>query len=73
MDQLCGEFMADNSTSIAEIRAILRQGARTVTIDGQTVVYDFDELRRELRELMADDDSDKGRRPVATRITLAGF
>ena len=44
-----------------------------MTIDGQTVVYDFDELRRELRELMADDDSNKGRRPVATRITLAGF
>jgi hypothetical protein len=65
--------MADNSTAIADIRAILRQGATTVTIDGQTIVYDFVALRRELRELMADDTADTGRRPVATRITLAGF
>jgi len=63
----------DNATKIADIRAILRAGASTVTVDGQSISYDFDALRRELRELMADDTTDAGRRPVATRINLAGF
>ena len=64
---------ADHSTRIAEIQEILRAGARTVSIDGTTVTYDFDALRRELRLLMADDTNQQGRRPVFGTIYLGGF
>lgn len=65
--------MADHSERIAEIQEILRAGASSVTTDGTTVSYDFDELRRELRQLMAEDDAHKKRRPVAASIYLGGF
>jgi hypothetical protein len=65
--------MADNADRIAEIRAILRGGATTVKTEGVEVSYDFDQLRAELRELMADDDDQRGRRPVASRFNLGGF
>lgn len=43
--------MPDNSAAIAKIEAILNAGATSVTTDGTTVNYDFDELRRRLKEL----------------------
>jgi hypothetical protein len=43
--------MPDNSAAIAQIEAILNNGATSVTIDGTTVNYDFAELRRRLKEL----------------------
>jgi hypothetical protein len=43
--------MPDNSAAIAKIEAILNTGATSVTTDGTTVNYDFDELRRRLKEL----------------------
>ena len=60
----------DNSTRIAEIDAILRTGAEQVTIDGETVRYNFDELRRERLRLERGDDQRKRKRPVASSINL---
>ncbi len=65
--------MADHSTRIAEIQSILRAGARQVVVDGQSVTYDFPSLRKELRQLMAEDDTHRGRRPAAASINLSGF
>jgi len=49
--------MADHSAQIAEIRETLRAGVTSVSTDGTTTSFDLDALRRELRELMADDDT----------------
>ena len=65
--------MADNTARITEIRAILQAGATTVKTAGVEVVYDFAQLQRELRELLADDDDQRGRRPVSAAINLGGF
>jgi LPS sulfotransferase NodH len=64
--------MANNTAKIAELEDILQTGATSATIDGRTVHYDFDEIRRQLRELRANDDSQRGRRPVISRIRLGG-
>lgn len=63
--------MADNSDRIAEIKTILQQGASHVTVDGTTVQYDLEALRRELRELELEEHASK--RPVASTINLGGF
>jgi hypothetical protein len=63
----------DNTARIKEIREILRAGASSVTTDGTSVSFDFDQLRKELRELEAADDAQKGKRPVASSIYLGGF
>lgn len=60
--------MADNSTEIARIRALLASGAKFVTTDGTQVALDHDSLRTELRRLIATDDTLKGRRPAAASI-----
>ena len=62
--------MADNSARIAEIQEILRTGASRVSKDGVTVDYQLDVLRAELRKLQGTDDSQKGRRPIVSRINL---
>lgn len=64
--------MADNSAAIAKIQAILRAGARQVTIDGTTVTYDFDELRRQLHHLQATDDTEAGKRPRFLSVKFGG-
>lgn len=63
--------MADHAERIAEIQGILRTGARQVTSDGTSVTYDFEALRRELRELMADDDTLGHLRPRVSSINLS--
>jgi len=63
----------DNSAKIAELQAILQAGANSVSVDGTTVSYDLAEVRRQLRELMANDRTQSGRRPVAASINLSGF
>jgi hypothetical protein len=63
--------MADNSKRIADIREILASGASSVTTDGTTTQFSLNELRKELRQLMAEDRLEKGRRPVAASIKLA--
>lgn len=60
----------DHTARIAEIEAILRNGASQVSTDGTSVSYDFDALRKELRLLRAEDDRQKHRRPVAASINL---
>jgi len=65
--------MADNSARIAEIQEILRAGATSVSVDGVTTTYNFNELRKELRDLQQSDDSQKRKRPVASNIYLGGF
>lgn len=60
----------DNSLRIAEIREILRTGATSVTNDGHSVTFDHDALRRELRELMAEDDVMRHRKPRVSSINL---
>ena len=64
---------ADNSAEIAQLEAILNAGARTVTIDGQTVTYDFDAIRKRLAELRASDYRNIPRRPRASSIRLGSF
>jgi hypothetical protein len=61
----------DNTTRIAEIREILRSGAKRVTVDGTTVDYDFGALRQELRELLAEDDTARHRKPRVSSINLS--
>lgn len=65
--------MADNSTRIAEIEAILRSGVTQVSNDGTSITHNFPELRKELRRLKAEDDTHKGKRPSAVQFDLSGF
>lgn len=65
--------MADHSARIAEIDAILRAGARSVSIDGHTVTYDFDALRGERARLISADDTARHTRPRVSRINLSRF
>lgn len=62
--------MADNTAAIAALEEILNNGATSVTVDGETIHYDFDEIRRRLRELRATDDDQAGQRPRLFRIDL---
>lgn len=62
--------MADNSARINQIREILAEGASTVVRDGSTVTWDLDQLRTELRELEATDDTLAGRRPEISSINM---
>jgi hypothetical protein len=62
--------MADNAAKIAEIRDQLRTGASQVSTDGTTVMFNEAQLRKELRQLLAEDRNNRGRRPVASSIKL---
>ena len=67
-------LMADHTTEIARIRELLRSGAKSVTVDGVTTTIDTAELKRQLRELINDDDASVGnRRPFAQGVYLGGF
>lgn len=67
--------MADNTTKIAEIRALLESGVKTTTVDGQTVSLDLDSLRQELRRLVDEDDATTSnlRRPHMSSVNMGGF
>jgi hypothetical protein len=65
--------MPDNRVRIAEIREKLAEGVTNVQRDGSSVTWDLDELRRELRELEATDDTTRGRRPVVAAINLGNW
>lgn len=62
--------MPDHSARIAEIREILRSGVSSSTTDGTTVQFDLASLRKELRELMAEDDAYCVVRPRVASINL---
>lgn len=63
--------MADHSERIAQIQEILRSGVQSVSTDGNTVSFDLDSLRAELRQLMAEDDTHRGRRPTVVGFDLS--
>jgi hypothetical protein len=65
--------MANNSAQIAQIRAMLATGATQVIVDGQTVTISPPSLRKQLRQLMATDDTNAGRRPLAATVNLGGY
>jgi hypothetical protein len=62
--------MPNHTSRIAEIRGILRQGADSVTVDGTSVRYDLRALKQELRELEAEDDELRHRKPRVSSINL---
>ncbi len=65
--------MPDNSAEITKLQAILNEGARSVSVDGQAVTYDFVAIRKRIRVLMTTDPNYRGKRPVASQINLGGF
>lgn len=50
-------FMPDYSQEIAAIEAILNAGTSSVSIDGMSASYNFEQLRKRLAELKALDDA----------------
>lgn len=68
--------MADFTREIRELEEILASGAREVVVDGVKVVRDFDEIRRRLQDLRAQDSTAIAagqKRPRVARINLSGF
>ena len=66
--------MADNTSKIAEIDEILRSGVKQLSNDGTSITHDFDELRKQRRQLVADDDTLGGtKRPRVFQADLSGF
>ena len=63
--------MADKSTEISQLEEILNSGARNAVIDGVTVTFEnADAIRRRLRELNDQDDSNQGRRPRISSVHI---
>ena len=62
--------MADNTAKIAELRAILEAGATSTTIAGTSVTVDLDQVRKQLSRLMAEDDTQRSRRPRLSSVNL---
>lgn len=65
--------MANQSAEIARLRAILNGGKSSYSVEGQSVTYDLDQVRKRLQELIAQDESETVRRPRASRIRLDSF
>jgi hypothetical protein len=65
--------MADNTARIAAIRAILSSGVTSSTVDGTTIVYDLESLRKELHVLCAEDNTQNIRRPRISSVNLSGL
>lgn len=62
--------MADNTARITELRAILQSGVTTISINGTTTNVDLNQIRTELRQLMAEDNTQKSRRPRLASLNL---
>lgn len=65
--------MADNTAKIAELRAILQSGVTTISVDGTTTTVDLNQIRLELRQLIAEDDTQKTRKPRLSSVNLGGL
>lgn len=65
--------MADNTQRIADIRAILQTGVTSTNVDGTQVTLDLDQLRRELLQLVREDDSQRRRKPRLSSVNLSGL
>ncbi len=65
--------MADNTARIAAIRELLQSGVTSTVVDGTSVTFDPDSLRRELHQLIADDDVQRTRRPRISSVKMNGL
>jgi hypothetical protein len=67
--------MPDNTAEIARLRGILNSGQSSYNVDGQSVTYDLDQIRKRLQELIATDTSgaETVKRPRVSRIKLDSF
>jgi len=65
--------MADNSTKIATLQAVLDTGATTMTVDGITVAVDHASIRKRIAALREADPTLNHARPRASKINLGGF
>jgi len=65
--------MANNTTRISEIEEVLRSGVVQWSNDGSSGAHNFAELRKELRELKASDDTVGNKRPTGFTVNLGGF
>jgi hypothetical protein len=63
--------MPDNSDRIAEIRELLQSGLTSTNIDGTTEQMDLASLRTELRQLMAEDNTQRIRKPRLSSVDLS--
>lgn len=64
---------ADLKLAIDNLETILNSGASTVSVDGETTVFDLDSARERLRDLQAELRELEGRparRPLFNRINL---
>lgn len=67
--------MADNSTEIEAIEAILNAGSQSVSVDGLSQTVDLAQLRKRLTELKSNDTNSiyvGDVRPRLVRMTLGG-
>lgn len=65
--------MPDNSTRIAELRAILESGETAITNDGVSVQYDLDQVRKELDRLLRTDSASALQRPRLSSVNISGI
>lgn len=65
--------MPDNTAKIAELRSILESGTTSITVAGTTTAVDLNQVRIELSRLMAEDDTQKKRRPRISSINLGNL
>lgn len=68
--------MADYTSEIAALEAILNAGTSRVSVDGMAAEYDLTAVRKRLAELKALDDSQRAFgnvRPAASTIRLDSF
>lgn len=63
--------MPDNTAKIKKIDAILEAGATSVTIEGVTTTFDFDQLREQRRLLQQADTATGHKRPIFGGIDLS--
>lgn len=65
--------MTDHSARIAELEAILQEGATTVTVDGTTTVIDLEIVEQQLNQLRRDNTATADRRPRLSSIQTGGL
>lgn len=66
-------MVTDNSARIAQIENILQSGVSSGSVNGESVTYNLDSLRKELSRLKAADTTMRRKRPYAARINLDNF
>lgn len=62
--------MADNTDKIASLRTILESGVTSTSVDGTTVSVDLNQVRAELSRLLAEDNTQRVRRPRLSSVNL---